>query len=153
LSGLLKSLAGEDRRANNKMKDKKLIILISLGAAGIFSLIYGITAPVKGKGGIPFAPEGIYPADNVRSGELLSSVKRRAKRTSFSSYKRDIFSLNSNGLSGLTGIIWDAKSPRAIIDDIVVGVGEKVGENTVVEIKQDRVILNDGAVNSEIWLK
>lgn len=139
--------------ANNKMKDKKLIILIILGAAGIFSLIYGIAVPVKGKGGIPFSPEGIYPVDNVKSGELLSPMKRRAKRTNFPSYKRDIFSLNSNGSSGLTGIIWDERSPRAIIDDIVVGVGEKVGKNTVVEIKKDMVILNDGVANSEIWLK
>ncbi|MFA6217741.1 MAG: hypothetical protein WDL87_08855 [Candidatus Omnitrophota bacterium] len=135
------------------MKDKKIIILIILGAAGILSLMRGISVPVKGKGGISLTPEGSYFAQNARLEKLMSPVDRRAKKTGFSSFKRNIFSFNSGGLSGLTGIIWDEKSPRAIIDDVVVGIGERVGGNTVVEIQKDMVILNDGATNSELRLK
>jgi hypothetical protein len=146
-------MRGMRGRPINTMKDKKLLILIILGAAGILSLIYGITAPVKAKGGIPVKEQDSYPPANVRSDKIISAIERRAKKTHFSSYKRNIFSQKSGGLTGLTGIIWDEKSPRAIIDDIVVGVGERAGEKTVVEIKKDRVILNDGTVNSEIQLK
>ncbi|MFA5117250.1 MAG: hypothetical protein WC695_00180 [Candidatus Omnitrophota bacterium] len=135
------------------MKDKKLLILIILGTAGILSLMYGITATIKDNAGIPVKEQDSYPLANVRSDRIISAVERRAKKTSFSSYKRNIFSQKNGGLTGLTGIIWDEKSPRAIIDDIVVGVGERVGEKTVVEIKKDRVILNDGAANSEVLLK
>lgn len=44
----------------------------------------------------------------------------------------------------LSGILWDEKNPSAIINGRIVGIGDKVDGNTVVSIKQDSVILNDG---------
>lgn len=60
--------------------------------------------------------------------------------------------VESYGKGGLSGIIWDEKDPKAIIDGKIVGVGEKSGANTVVTIEPDRVILSDGSRDFEIRL-
>ena len=53
----------------------------------------------------------------------------------------------------LNGIIWDKDSPYAIINEEVVGSGGKVGSYTVVEIKEDSVLLDDGTerITLRIW--
>ncbi|MEA3560853.1 MAG: hypothetical protein U9R31_03685 [Candidatus Omnitrophota bacterium] len=43
----------------------------------------------------------------------------------------------------LTGIIWDKKNPKAIINGIIVKVGDDLGGNRITDIKQDKVILNN----------
>ena len=52
----------------------------------------------------------------------------------------------------LDGIAWDRKSPRAVVNDRIVAVGDEVGGSTVVEIRKDRVILNNGAADFELRL-
>lgn len=53
----------------------------------------------------------------------------------------------------LSGIIWDTKNPKAIINGKIVGIGTKINENTVVDIKSDRVILSDGERQFGISMK
>lgn len=50
----------------------------------------------------------------------------------------------------LSGIIWDSKNPLAMINERVVKVGDTIAGNTVVEIKHDRVILNNGSSDFEL---
>jgi hypothetical protein len=50
----------------------------------------------------------------------------------------------------LSGIFWDEQAPQAIINEKIVGIGDRVRGITVVEIKDDRVILNDGEKNIEL---
>jgi len=52
----------------------------------------------------------------------------------------------------ITGILWDENSPQAIINGKVVSIGDKVGANMVIDIKQDGVILNDGFSDFELKL-
>ncbi|MBM3251737.1 MAG: hypothetical protein FJZ11_03035 [Candidatus Omnitrophica bacterium] len=52
----------------------------------------------------------------------------------------------------LIGILWDERDPQAIINNKVVGLGDSVGTSTVVEIKQNSVILNEGSRIFEIRL-
>ena len=52
----------------------------------------------------------------------------------------------------LNGILWDEKNPQAIINNTIVGVGDEVGGSIVLEITQDKVILNDGARNFKLKL-
>jgi len=47
-------------------------------------------------------------------------------------------------LLNLGGIIWDTTNPKALINDEIVQPGYMIGQYTVKEIKQDRVIINDG---------
>ena len=53
----------------------------------------------------------------------------------------------------LTGMLWDKQIPKVIINNEIFGVGDKVGPNTIVDIEQDRVILNDGSRDFELKFK
>jgi len=48
--------------------------------------------------------------------------------------------------------MWDKEKPMAIINGEIVKIGGNVSGNTVVDIKQDRAILNDGAIDFELKL-
>jgi len=50
----------------------------------------------------------------------------------------------------LQGILADAQNPRALINNNNVGIGDRVGKYTIVDIKQDKVILNDGSDDREL---
>ncbi|MFC1674541.1 hypothetical protein ACFL1K_01410 [Candidatus Omnitrophota bacterium] len=47
----------------------------------------------------------------------------------------------------LSGIVWDELNPQALINARIVGVGDQIGGYSVVEIQQNKVILNDGKDN------
>ncbi len=49
--------------------------------------------------------------------------------------------------------MWDKEKPLTIINDEIVKIGGNVSGNIVVDIRQDRVILNAGAANFELRLK
>lgn len=53
----------------------------------------------------------------------------------------------------LSGILWDKDKPMAIIDGNIVKAGQRVGDQTVMEIRRDRVILSDGENLAEIKLQ
>ena len=55
--------------------------------------------------------------------------------------------------TGLQGISWDEEQPLAIIDGVIVGVGDRVSGREVVKIEKDRVILDDGEKYFELRLK
>ncbi len=50
----------------------------------------------------------------------------------------------------LKGILWDPQRPSAIINNQVVGVGDRLHGWQVMEIQKDRVILSDGATTREL---
>lgn len=52
----------------------------------------------------------------------------------------------------LSGIVWDAQKSTAIINGKILGIGSTIGTNTVLDIKEDRVILYDGSGNIELEL-
>ena len=52
----------------------------------------------------------------------------------------------------LSGILWDADSPSAIVDNRVVRVGDRLGGWRVQEIRQDRVVLSDGETTETLTL-
>lgn len=57
------------------------------------------------------------------------------------------------GVAVLSGILWDKDKPMAIIDGNIVKIGQRVGNQTVMEIKRDRVILANGENLVEIKLQ
>lgn len=118
------------------MPNKKLIILIILGIAAVISLIYGLA---------------------ISAVTENTSFKRRAVRTKFISWKRSPFAIK--GAAGdisqlvLNGILSSGDDMKAIINNTVVDKGSKIGDNTVVDIKKDSVILNDGTKDFELKLE
>lgn len=137
------------------MQNKKPVILIVLGVVAILVLSHGITSSPKGRRGPASGESAFYRQEAGKAGQITGQIKRRAKKTKFTSWARNPFLPRGSGPSaaGLTGILWDNRSPKAIIDDSIVGIGDKWGNNTVVDIKQDRVILNDGARDFELKLE
>jgi hypothetical protein len=110
---------------------------------------------VVSQAGAPLAI-ALSQANNVKSGNLYNLLEQQSKSVEL---KRDPFvaspivsetSLHSE--ISLTGILWDKLKPLAIIDGNVVRKGQRVGNKTIMDIKQDRVILSDGQIISEIRL-
>ncbi|MDD5070830.1 MAG: hypothetical protein PHV17_08895 [Candidatus Omnitrophica bacterium] len=52
----------------------------------------------------------------------------------------------------LNGIIWDEENPKAIINNFIFGVGDRIGAVVIKEIKKDRIIVNQQNKVSEILL-
>jgi len=129
------------------MKNKKVIIAIVLCAAGVLSLIYGITAPTKGKKSA--SARSSEPARAAAPAKKIVPKERRTKKTEFSEWGRNPFV--PKGTPGqadskfvLEGIMWSEKNPKAMVNNIVVGIGDEIGGKKVIDIKKDRVTLSDG---------
>ena len=138
------------------MQNKKIIILIILGIVAVISIFYGIFAPSKARRNI--IPESTSSLQELTAEKGTAYLTRNAKKTAYSSWSRDPFSTSPapiKGYGGLTlgGIVWDKENPMAIINDNIVKIGDKVSGNTVVDIKQDKVILNDGTKDFELKLE
>ena len=71
-------------------------------------------------------------------------------------WNRDPFTRGRGiGLGGgftLSGILWDASAPIAIINGQMVHVGEELDGYRVVEITQDRVSISDGAQTHQLLI-
>ncbi len=140
------------------MKNRKLIILIILSIAAVFSLIYGITTPPKGRRGLISRPADVQQKERTQLAKGVIPTKRDAKRREYVSWDRDPFLLpqepaRSSTRLNLSGIIWDEKNPIAIINDSFIGIDDKIDDNTVVDIKESSVILNDGVNDFELKLE
>ncbi len=93
----------------------------------------------------------------IDSKDLYNLLEKQAQLIEV---KRDPFSaapiiIEKDAQTGvvLTGILWDKDKPMAIIEGQIVKLGQRVGNQTVMEIKRDRVILSDGEVFSEVRLQ
>ncbi len=132
------------------MQSKKIILLIVLGIAAIISLTRGIFVSSGKK--MPIQP-GIESSKNNLS---ISGVRRGASK--FTSWYRNPFVPKAKEVKVelrivLNGIVWDANKPVAMINDKVLGMGESLNDKiTVVQIKPDRVILNNGESDFELKL-
>ena len=147
----------QDILGNGIMERKKIIILIVLGILAVASLVNGFTANPKSRQKDTPSQAMSYAGRPVP--ENIVYAKRVAKRTTFDSWGRDPFSIRSS-VSGRTssgfnlgGIIWLAEGWKAIVDDAIIKIGDTIGGKKVVDIKKDKVILNDGTKNSELKLE
>lgn len=139
------------------MRNKKLITLVVLGVVAIFSLFYGAVTSSKVRRPSQVREPGREPERKASLIEKPILAQRAAKRTNYTSWSRNPFVLqktSSKSFKGLTldGIMWDKGKSMAIINGEIVRIGDNVNENLVVDIKQDRVILNDGIKEFELKL-
>lgn len=134
------------------MQNKKVVALIVLSVFAVISLIYGLTAKPKHR-----PSEAASSVSNQAPAQLSPvSVERRAKRSKFTAWKRSPFVSTGTSTSSnliLSGVIWNKDKPKAMIGDTIVTEGSKVQGNTVVDIKPDRVILNDGIKDFELKIE
>lgn len=130
------------------MADKKKIILIVLSAVSLFVWIKGLGVFSKNK-----------QAKNYSAPPFLKNAQAsQPRRTEYKDYKRNPFSaapVSKSEVSGLSlgGIISDDKELYALINDQIVHVGDTIGVNKVIDIKENMVILNDGTKEIELKLE
>ena len=152
------------------MQNKKLIVLIILGIAALFSLIYGITASPKGKDARAAKPAITREAEMIQPVKKLLLKERHAAKTMFTSWGRNPFiqkkiqekiqekipekpPVPESLKLTLNGIMWNAQNPKVLINNTILSKGDKIGKNTIVDIKQKSVILNDSTKDFEIRLR
>lgn len=142
----------------NKVQDKKVIVLIILGIVAIASLIYGVVTPPRKTGRVEQKTEDVSH-DKMEKKLLVprAQAKGHAVKSKFKSWKRRPFvPANVPGSSFnlvLNGILGSGANLKAMIGAAIVSKGDKVGNNTVVDIKKNSVILNDGTKDFELKLK
>ena len=139
------------------MQDKKVIALIILVVLAAISLIYGITAsPKRGAKSTTVAMKEVTEMPPQAAETTVGSV-RRAKRSQYKMWKRNPFSSGQadSTMSDLTlsGIVWNKSRPKAMIGDAIVVKGDTIGNNRVVDIQPDKVILNDGTKDFELRIE
>ncbi len=61
--------------------------------------------------------------------------------------------IDDGSVVALSGILWDDKAPKAVINGKIIGIGSKVGKYRVINIDRDSVIVNDGSKNIVISLE
>ena len=145
---------------------KKDILKFSLaGIAGLFVLFF-IVQSFKGKGkSNSSSPEGAKnagsseqktAAENNNTAGLFAKLQEETKALEMKRdpfFKQIIDPANKSSLSSdlsLSGIVWDQDNATAIINNTIVKIGSEIAGNTVINIKEDRVILNDGVRNFEL---
>ena len=139
------------------MQNKKLIALISLSILAVFSLVYGIIAPSKKKHKSSTKPHQVTTQIDRDDVKKMINNKRPQERKKDESYRRNPFvpggSAKTSSQLVLDGIMWDDKSPKVMINNIIAGIGDKIGKNTVIDIKPGHVTINDGTKNITLRLE
>jgi len=65
---------------------------------------------------------------------------------------RPVASIGIGGGLNLEGIVWDEENPKAMVDGTILGIDEKIGDYTIVDITKDGVLLTDGTKQIELKL-
>lgn len=138
------------------MQNKKVILLIILGVLAVISLIRGITAQ-PGNGRRASSKSAAVQGNKANLDENILLTKRLATQTQFKSWRRRLFApfgtASSSSSLVVSGIIWSKDRPKAMIGDTIVAKGDTIGGNKVVDIKPDKVILNDGVKDFELKIE
>jgi len=140
-----------------KIKNKKLIVSIIVGGIAVLGMVFGVVVS-RGSGnswsdktGNSLSTGSKLPGKNIQT-------KRRAKKTEFTSWKRSPF-ISQEVIAApdvkvvLKGVVWHNENPKALLNDEIMGIGEKIGGYTVVEITEDSVLLNDGTKDLRLKMK
>ena len=140
------------------VKNKKLIILSALLVVVVFVWGRAFVSPLREKGNRAAVGVANSSSRNKISEDFLIQEvpKRLWAKSTYLSWGRDPFTLPKVSVDistelKLNGIMWDKDNPLTIINGKVLKRGDKIGTNTVIGIKQNRVFLSDG--NREFELK
>ena len=83
--------------------------------------------------------------------QLLSPGQRSRARTAYTEWDRNPFVLGQKqDMLMVEGIFWDESNPSVMINGNILGVGGKIGEVTVIDIKPNSVVLKDGKGEVEL---
>lgn len=134
------------------MKNSKIIILIILIAVAFTFIARNVSAPKKWKSK---AASKIAKVAAAKSQRISSaSAVRRARKTTFTAWEKDIFFAKAAPLQAnieFKGTVGQGANIKAILGESIAGKGDRVGIFTVISIADDAVVLSDGS--KEITVK
>ncbi len=142
------------------LNKKEIIQISATGILVLILLVLVINASRRGKVKKPVSKiASTAPVSYSQDLSKLSGFSKLAEEGKKIEFVRDPFSTKmtekitspSRNLS-LSGIVWDPQNPTAIINDRIVAVGGDIEGNTVLDIKENRVVLTDGTQNFELKL-
>ncbi len=91
--------------------------------------------------------------ENIKNKKILVRVTKKRPAINKSSRKPVNYNFNSNNSDlRLTGIIYDAQMPFAIINDIFLKPGDGISEFVVKSIEENRVILTGSSGDFTLYL-
>lgn len=129
------------------MEKKKIEILIT-GVMAVV-LLFILIGNINSKKGSPKHPAMKKVAAKIQDNMKLKTTAPESQvKKVVLKQERDPFEFGpaqavfSNEGMVLNGIAWDKKSPSAIINGEVVGIGDKIGESVVTDIQKDKVVLS-----------
>jgi len=139
---------------------KKEKIELSVTILSAVLLIFIVTAGISSRHNAAIrAHKANQPQGDItqKNKDLYTSLKKESMEISvfkdpFSREAPPEEKVSPFGLN-LSGISWDEAKPTAIINGAIVRIGSRISGYTVVGIKKDRVILNNGFQNVEVTLE
>lgn len=144
------------------MDKKRLEIIVTAILVLVFILAWANTfSRIKKRAGQkPAVPVSIEQEARALSPAVAPAIKQDALNNQGSDWGRDPFSgriykaVKEEAQKDLrvAGILWSKKKPTAIINNKICEIGSRVGGCVVVDIKEDRVILDDGTRAFELKL-
>ena len=141
------------------MQNKKLMILIILGAFAVISLIYGMVTPSKKRRERLSKPVYTQDENKITATKRIVSTVRGVKRSNYPSWGRSPFiplvsgnktvvgqadwSFINPKLPGLKieGILFDKTNPLAIINDKIVAIGDSISDCKIVSITMEEIVI------------
>jgi len=129
-----------------------IVVFVVIAASRMNSMKPNIPPPIEALADADSSPVSINKYDSGLYERLeVEANKLKFKRDPFS--KPNIAQTEESVPSlHLQGIAWDKKNKTAMINDAIIENGYKIEGNTVIEIRKDRVILNDGISDFELIL-
>ncbi|MEI8176639.1 MAG: hypothetical protein WCG78_07225 [Candidatus Omnitrophota bacterium] len=132
----------------------ELTITLSLTPVLIFVVYTNIIHPHPKEAVKP--PNPLLAIQAEAAAHAKSARSQEVAKLKAMAWKRDPFIVGGGGEGNielvLNGIVWDEKSPYAIINNAMVRSGDEVGGSKVVEIHKDKVVMNDGTNNFDLNL-
>ncbi len=124
------------------------IVLGAVGLIAVWALVRGSTVPVGRGNGSGETASGPSQVSQVSIPSPGPFSRESQVRTHVSGWGRSPFELVGGGAMGakglaLNGIVWDENFPLAMINDQVLGVGEKIDNRQIKKITRTEVTLEE----------
>jgi len=137
-----------------KNKEKIQIIVTSLLGVILLILIINIFMDKNNNGRPVIVP--IALTEQSSKSDIYARLEQEAEGLSVERdpFSRYVAAVSSDDVSALLliGIVWEAGSPAAVINDKVLKIGSTIDGYTVLDIQRKYVVLSDGTNPFELYL-
>ena len=140
------------------MKTKKeQIEIIAVAVLVLFFLIF-LSSTLKKYRKSPAQSTKSVSRGAARPASFTQAVEKSKQTKVPQNWGRDPFVLQERGAGAgvgslvLSGIIWDRKNPRAIVNNEIYKAGDKIGKVEILEIKEDSIIVKENGKVKQLRL-